>query len=403
MKASPSGTPANLLAIPRRANRLRELEPSALRPARKGRGARTNPTGRFERARLEPDLEALAEQDSTAWDEPAGAASPEAVPAARAQSLTHPPTQTLPDPTRSALTYNKSPDIPFGASLNPYRGCEHGCAYCYARPTHEYLGYSAGLDFETKILVKEHAPERLREELAAARWKPQVVALSGVTDAYQPLERGLELTRRCIEVFAEFRNPLAVITKNALVTRDIDLFLRLHEVQAVSIDISLTTLDAALQRDLEPRASAPHERLRAVESLAEAGLPVGVNVAPIIPGLTDSEIPALLAAAASAGAQRAGKIILRLPHGLRDLFDDWLLSHRPLRRDKVLHRIESLRGGRLNDPRFGTRLEGEGRFAEQIEDLFRLMAHRHGLDRPHPPLSTAAFRRPGGNQLELAL
>jgi DNA repair photolyase len=381
MKSTPSGTRATPAPKLRRANRLRELEPSALRPARKGRGARTNPTGRFERTWLEPDLEAPA----------------------RTQSRTHPPTQTLPDPTRSALTYNKSPDIPFDASLNPYRGCEHGCAYCYARPTHEYLGYSAGLDFETKILVKEHAPERLREELAAARWKPQVVALSGVTDAYQPLERGLELTRRCVEVFAEFRNPLAVITKNALVTRDIDLFLRLHEVQAVSIDISLTTLDAALQRDLEPRASAPHERLRAVERLAEAGLPVGVNIAPIIPGLTDSEIPALLAAAASAGAQRAGKIILRLPHGLRDLFDDWLLSHRPLRRDKVLHRIESLRGGRLNDPRFGTRLEGEGRFAEQIEDLFRLMARRHGLDRPHPPLSTAAFRRPGGNQLELAL
>jgi DNA repair photolyase len=386
---------------PRRA-RLLEIEPSAFRPTRKGRGARTNPTGRFERARIEPDLE--AEQDL-----PLQPHEPHAPP---------PRTQAIPDPSRTAITFNKSPDIPFDASLNPYRGCEHGCAYCYARPTHEYLGYSAGLDFETKILVKERAPELLRRELAAPRWTPQVVALSGVTDAYQPMEKRLQLTRRCVEVFTDFRNPITIITKSALVARDIDLFRELAEHNAISVSLSITTLDGELQRALEPRASAPHERLRAVERLADAGIPTGVIVAPIIPGLTDAETPAILAAAASAGAKRAGHIVLRLPHGLRDLFDDWLLNHRPMRRKKVLSRLESLRGGRptggrsgrrgeeggevqLNDPRFGTRMRGEGHFAEQIAGVFELMARKHGLDGPEPLLSTASFRRPGGTQLGL--
>lgn len=397
---------------PRRA-RLRELEPRALRPARKGRGARANPTGRFERARVEPDLDALADdQSADPFDEfgpESGHGSSPAPEAPDAKSKSAPqlkstrPTQAIPDPSRTALTFNKSPDIPFDASLNPYRGCEHGCSYCYARPTHEYLGYSAGLDFETKILVKERAPELLRKELAASRWKPQVVAISGVTDAYQPMERQLQLTRRCIEVFTEFRNPITVMTKNALVARDIDIFRELADHQAISVCLSITTLDNELQRVLEPRASAPHERLRAIERLAEAGIPTSVMVAPIIPGLTDAETPAILAAAASAGAQRAGHIVLRLPHGLRDLFDDWLLEHRPLRRKKVLSRLESLRGGQLNDARFGSRMRGEGRFAEQISGLFELMAKKQGLDRPHPPLSVESFRRPGGTQLSLGL
>lgn len=402
----------------RRVPRVRQVEPPALRPARKGRGARTNPTGRFERRRIEPDLDALQAPCPDGPDDASGlhdASGPDESDAPDARHAPNAPdadarrdegerarrTEALPDPSRSAIVFNQSPDIPFDASLNPYRGCEHGCAYCYARPTHEYLGYSAGLDFETKILVKERAPELLRRELSAPRWTPQVVALSGVTDAYQPLERRLELTRRCVAVFAEFRNPITVITKNALVTRDLDLFRPLAEVGAVSVSLSVTTLDAGLQRKLEPRASAPHERLRAIERLAEAGIPTSVMVAPIIPGLTDAEIPAILAAAASAGARGAGHIVLRLPHGLRALFDDWLLDHYPLRREKVLRRLESLRGGRLNDPRFGTRMRGEGRFAEQIAGLFTVMARRHGLDAPHPPLSTGAFRRPGGTQLAL--
>lgn len=402
----------------RPADVLRERVPTALRPARKGRGTRVNPTGRFERARIEPDLDALANLPEllpeemlpeTPGEDQQRSGTGEFGDAARQLDETwNRKTQAIPDPSRTAITTNRSPDIPFDASLNPYRGCEHGCAYCYARPTHEYLGYSAGLDFETKILVKEKAPELLRRELSAPRWKPQVVALSGVTDAYQPMERKLELTRRCIQVFAEFRNPITIITKNALVTRDIDLFKELNEVQAISVTLSMTTLDPSLQRALEPRASAPHERLRAIERLAEAGIPTSVNIAPIIPGLTDAETPALLKAAADAGAQHAGHIVLRLPHGVRELFDDWLMTHRPLRREKVLHRLESLRGGerdsgKLNDPRFGSRMRGEGRFAEQIGGLFNLMARKHGLDRPHPPLSAEAFRRPGGTQLDLGI
>jgi DNA repair photolyase len=376
-----------------RPNPLRDIEPPELRPARKGRGARTNPTGRFERWQIEPDLEALAEDlanDARSSD-----------PASHFRS--RPRTQVIPDPSRTAITTNKSPDIPFEASLNPYRGCEHGCAYCYARPTHEYLGYSAGLDFETKILVKERAPELLRRELSARRWKPRVVALSGVTDAYQPIERRLEITRRCIEVFAEFRNPISIITKSALVTRDIDLFKQLAEESAISVALSVTTLNADLQRALEPRASSSIERLRAIEKLTEAGIPTGIMIAPILPGLTDMETPALLEAAAAAGAQWAGHVVLRLPHGVRELFDDWLLTHRPLRRKKVLSRLESLRGGRLNDPRFGTRMRGEGRFAAQIADLFKLCARRQGLDRPAPTLSISGFRKPGGTQLTLGL
>jgi DNA repair photolyase len=391
MSQAPSPDPTDPSEQPR-PGRLLEIEPAALSPARKGRGARVNPSGRFERQVSIADLDARQETRRNAQQE-------------QDEALSEPGPKTLaiPDSHRTAIVFNQSPDIPFDASLNPYRGCEHGCAYCYARPTHEYLGYSAGLDFETKILVKERAPEMLRRELSASRWQPQVVALSGVTDAYQPLERELGLTRRCVEVLAEFRNPITVITKNALVTRDLDLFRKLAEHDAVSVSLSLTTLDPALGRALEPRASAPHERLRAIERLAEAGIPTGVMIAPIIPGLTDAETPALLEAAASAGAGHAGHIVLRLPHGLKDLFDDWLLTHRPLRRMKVLHRLESLRGGRLNDPRFGTRMRGEGRFAEQIGDLFRIWARKYALDRPLPPLSTAAFRRPGGTQLCLGL
>ncbi len=364
---------------------------------RKGRGALTNPTGRFERFQREADPEALLAAASAA-------AEAEAAPGPPAGALPPPrPTELIPDPSRTALTFNQSPDIPFDASLNPYRGCEHGCAYCYARPTHEYLGYSAGLDFETKILVKQRAPELLRRELASPRWTPQVVALSGVTDAYQPVERKLELTRRCVAVFAEFRNPITVITKNALVTRDIDLFQVLARERAVSVSLSLTTLDPELQRTLEPRASSIRERLRAIEALAQAGIPTGAMLGPVIPGLTDHEIPALLEAAKNAGAGHASFIVLRLPHGLKTLFDEWLETHQPLRRAKVLHRLENLRGGRLNDPRFGTRLKGEGLFADQIGATFRIWSKRHGLDGPGPALSTAAFRRPGGRQLELGL
>ncbi len=349
------------------------------RASPRGRGALSNPPNRFEHITLEPDPD---------WD-------PEQDPA--------PPTQFLRDLSQTVISYNDSPDIPFRASLNPYRGCEHGCAYCYARPFHEYLGFSAGLDFETKIMVKENAPELLRRELAAARWRPQMLALSGVTDPYQPIERRLQLTRRCLAVLAQFRNPVGVVTKNYLVTRDIDLLRELAAHRAAAVNLSINSLDPDLARRLEPRASAPSHRLAAVAALAQAGIPVGVLVAPVIPGLNDHEIPSVLRAARSAGAQWAGSVVLRLPLTVGPIFEQWLERNVPEKKDKVLGRIRAIRGGKLNDPRFGTRMHGEGVFAEQISQMFKVARRKAGLPEDEPELSTAAFRRPEGAQLALGL
>lgn len=340
----------------------------------RGRGAADNPANRFETLHYERDPDTVADQDSV------------------------PVTHFLKDTSRTIIAYNDSPDVGFSASINPYRGCEHGCVYCYARPTHEYLGFSAGLDFETKILVKEDAPTLLRHELSARKYVPQVLALCGVTDAYQPVERHLKLTRRCLEVLAEFRNPVGIVTKSKLVTRDLDLLTELASHNAAAVFVSITTLDADVQRVLEPRAPHPSARLEAVELLARAGVPVGVFLAPIIPGLTDHEIPALLAAGAAAGARSAGHVMLRLPYAVATLFEQWLDQHFPERKEKVLGRIRALRGGQLNDGRFGKRMRGEGVMADQIKALFQLCCRRSGLDGPFPELSTAAFRRPGGTQ-----
>ncbi len=309
-----------------------------------------------------------------------------------------PATRFYRDHARSILTRNDSPDVGFEVSINPYRGCEHGCVYCYARPTHEYLGFSAGLDFETKILVKEDAPALLRKELSAAKWQPQVVSMSGVTDPYQPIERRLGLTRRCLEVFAEFRNPVGLVTKNHLICRDSDLLAELAQHQAAAAFVSITTLDGELARHMEPRATQPAGRLDAIETLTRAGVPVGVLTAPVIPGLNDHEIPAILAAAAKAGAVCAGYVLLRLPHGLGPLFEQWLRQHYPERCDKVLSRLRDLRGGSINDARFGSRMRGEGVLAEQIAGLFALGCRRAGIGNHFPSLSTSAFRRPGGTQ-----
>ncbi len=274
---------------------------------------------------------------------------------------------------------------------------------CYARPTHEYLGFSAGLDFESRILVKVDAPELLREELADPSWEPKTLAMSGVTDPYQPAERRLEITRGCLEVLAEARHPVGIVTKSRLVTRDLDLLGRLADQRAARVSVSITTLDEELRRALEPRAPTPEARLDAVRKLADAGIPVGVLVAPVIPGLTDHEVPALLEAAAAAGAGHAGYVPLRLPHGVKELFETWLEQHVPARKEKVLGRIRQMRGGRLNDPRFGTRMRGEGPWAEQLRSMFRIARRKHGLDGERRPLSTAAFRRPDvdGRQMEL--
>jgi DNA repair photolyase len=345
----------------------------------RGRGAAGNPPNRFEKITLERDAD---------WD-------PAQDPA--------PKTQFLRDATQSVITFNDSPDIPFRAGINPYRGCEHGCSYCYARNYHEYLGFSAGLDFETKIMVKEDAPRLLRKELASRKWKPQMLAMSGVTDCYQPIERRLQITRQCLAVLAEFRNPVCIITKNHLVTRDLDLLGELAGHHAVLVNLSINSLDADLARRLEPRASSPRHRLAAVEALAKAGVPAGILVAPIIPGLNDHEIPSVLAAAKNAGAQWAGMEILRLPLNVATVFQEWLERNEPGKKDKVLGRIRSLRGGKLNDSRFGSRMAGEGIFADQISQMFYVARRKAGLSETEPELSTADFRRPEGAQLGLGL
>ena len=318
----------------------------------RARGSASNPKNRFE------VLEYVADPEQ----EVAGETS-------------KPRTVFLRDDSQSIITYNKSPDVGFDASFNVYRGCEHGCAYCFARPTHEYLGFSAGLDFETKIMVKENAPALLRAELSKRSWRPQVLAMSGVTDCYQPVERRLELTRRCLAVLADFRNPVAIITKNHLVTRDKDFLAELARFNAVVVSISVTTLDGELAKKLEPRASSPSRRIAAIEELSAAGIPVRVLMAPVIPGLTDHEMPKLLAACAKAGARDAAFVALRLPWAVAPLFEAWLDRHAAGFKDKVLGRIRGMRGGKLYDSRWGTRMHGEGFFAEQLVALFRL-AHR---------------------------
>lgn len=304
-------------------------------------------------------------------------------------------TTFLRDASRNVVARNDSPDIGFDASVNPYRGCEHGCVYCYARPTHEFLGFSAGLDFETRILVKEDAPALLRRKLSSPRWRPQTIAISGVTDPYQPVERRLRITRGCLEVLAEARNPVGLITKNHLVTRDVDLLGGLASHRAASVAVSVTTLDRELQRVMEPRTSIPQRRLDAIRTLSEAGVPVAVMVAPVIPGLTDHELPRILEAAAEAGAKRAGWVMLRLPHGVKDLFEDWLERRFPDRRERVLNRIREVRGGDLYRARWGERQRGTGVYAQHVRTLFDTTVRRLGLNREPVELSTAAFRRPG--------
>ena len=312
-----------------------------------------------------------------------------------------PRTEFIADDSRSIVARNSSPDLGFDASVNPYRGCEHGCVYCYARPTHEYLGFSSGLDFERRILVKHQAPELLRAALSRATWQPRVVAISGVTDAYQPIERRLRLTRGCLEVLRNFRNPVTIVTKNHLVTRDADILREMAFHDCAHVTVSVTTLRNGLRRVMEPRTSIPARRLDAIRTLSEAGIPVGVFVAPVIPALNDEEIPAILAAAAEAGARHASFLLLRLPGAVADHFKDWLKAHFPDRREKVLARIREVRGGRLNDPSFHGRFRGQGEYAAQLRALFRAAARRVGLDRRPRPLSTERFRRGGGVQGEL--
>lgn len=342
-----------------------------------GRGTAHNPKNRFLDTNLEYDV-----------DEQTG-------------QLEKPKTRLIRDHTANIISTNKSPDIPFNASVNPYRGCEHGCVYCYARPTHEFLGMSAGLDFESKIVVKYDAPMLLRKALAAKAWKPQVLVMSGVTDPYQPIEKKLKITRGCIKVLSESKNPLVIITKNYGVTRDIDLLKPLAEVQAVRVVLSITSLDKSITDSMEPRTSRPQKRLKAVRELTEAGIPVHVNIAPIIPGLTDDEIVPIMEAASEAGAKSVSTIVVRLPYGVKDLFVKWLEDHHPNRRKKVINKIKSLKNGQLNRSDFGERFRSEGAYADQIHKLVEIHARRLGLNKNQEPLNTTAFRRPETDQLNL--
>jgi DNA repair photolyase len=354
------------------------------RQARIGRGATRDLPNRFEKLALDLDPDVVQSD-----------------PSAEGEALPNPKTIFLDDHSESIIVRNDSPDLGFGASLNPYRGCEHGCAYCYARPTHEYLGFSAGLEFETRIMVKRRAAELLRREFSRPKYQPEVLAMSGVTDCYQPAERHFRITRSCLEVFAEFRHPVSIITKNFLVTRDLDLLKELAAFDAVHVFISITTLNADLAAKMEPRASRPAHRLRAVEILAKAGVPVGVMVAPIVPGLNDREIPAVLEAAKSAGADSAGYTVLRLPYGVKDIFQDWLQVNFPEKLDRILGTVRAVRNGKLNSSEFGARMRGEGPIAEQLHQMFHVFRERLGFSPRMRPLRTEHFRRPGDQQLAL--
>ena len=342
----------------------------------KGRGAQVQPANRYLTVRVEPDLEQVADDEDYL------------------DSVHRPPTAYLPDDSQTIVSKNESPDVPFRYSVNPYRGCAHGCSYCYARPTHEYLGLSAGLDFETKVFVKQRAPELFRDWLARPGWRGEAVAFSGVTDCYQPAERKFGLTRGCLEVASECRQPIGLITKNAMVTRDLNLLSGMASGNLSRVALSITTLDEKLARVMEPRTSSPQARLRALEQLSTAGVSTTVMIAPVIPGLNDSEIPAILRAAKDAGAGGASYVLLRLPTTVADVFFDWLERTLPNQADKIRSRIHATRTGRTYRSRFGERMRGTGVLAEQIRDTFLFFARRYGLTQELPQLDRSQFRPP---------
>ena len=310
-------------------------------------------------------------------------------------------TEILYEHAKKILNKVTSPDIPLDYSMNPYQGCEHGCVYCYARNTHEYWGLSAGLDFERKLIVKENAAELLKKELNHKKWTPSPVMFSGNTDCYQPIERKLELTRRCLEVFREFHHPVGLITKNSLVLRDLDILKDLAKEDLVHVFITITTMDKHLRSVMEPRTASTKRRLESIRVLHEAGIPVGVMCGPIIPGLTNHEIPGLLEAAADHGAQAAGYTLVRLNGSVKDIFEHWLQHNFPDRAEKVLNQIRESHGGQLSDNKFGRRMSGSGPIAESIKQLFRLTREKYFAGRKLPPYNLEVFRRPGDGQLKL--
>lgn len=338
----------------------------------KSRGAGLNPQNRFEKIFIDYDGEDIEQFED--------------------EKIKVPTTYYF-DETKTILAKNDSPDLGFDYSINPYRGCEHGCIYCYARPSHEYLGFSAGLDFETKIMVKKDAPVLLEKEFKKKSWIPQPIMFSGNTDCYQPIERKFQITRKCIEVFKKYNHPVGLITKNAMILRDIDLLSEMAKENLATAVLSITTMKRDLSRKLEPRTSVPSERFNVLEKLAKAGIPVGVNVAPIIPGLNDEEIPAILKEASERGAKFAGHVMLRLPYSVKDLFVDWLNRNYPERASKIINRIHEMRDGGLSDPNFGSRMSGKGKIAESIHHLFRISCDKYGLNKEKIRMDYSKFRK----------
>jgi DNA repair photolyase len=364
--ARPAGPPATLVFVP----------PAAL----KGRGTAWAIEHRFDERARESFDDGWGTLQQAALDEAAGDSAPG--------------TRVLDEQVKSILSGNDSPDIGFDLSINPYRGCEHGCIYCYARPTHSYLNLSPGLDFETRIVAKVNAAERLREALGTRGYVPMQLNIGSVTDAYQPAERRLRITRAVIEVLAEARHAFSIITKSSLVERDLDLIAPMAAERLTAVYVSVTTLDPALARTMEPRAAAPHRRLRTIEALARAGVPVGVSVSPVIPFLNEPELERILQAARDAGASSAFSIVLRLPWEVNPLFQQWLAQHVPERAERIMARVREMRGGRDNDSRFGTRMTGQGVWAELLRQRLRKACERLGLNREKPALDLTQFRPP---------
>ncbi len=376
-----------------------EDTPPPTPPHFKGRGTASNPPIRFEKINLEAIATDSSAPAADSLEFRYSADNPEE-PATESRG---PKTEFWEDASESIVTENHSPDLSYRWSINPYRGCEHGCTYCYARPYHEYLGLSAGLDFEQKIIVKARAPQLLKQWLSKPAWKGERLALSGVTDPYQPIERQLKITRQILELMVETKHCVTLITKNSLIHRDIDLLAQLSAWQLTGVAISLTTLDAELARKMEPRTASPVARLRTVKQLSEAGIPVHVNLAPMIPGLTDHEIPQLLQAAKDQGAISAGMQIVRLPGAVEEIFSQWLATEFPEQQAKILGRIQAMHAGKLNDSRFGTRMRGDGPLAEHLQQTFRLWAKRCHLDGGMPKLNETLFTPPAESNGQLRL
>jgi len=348
----------------------------------KGRGAISNPAGRFDRTGVE------AVDDGWYREE-----APESV-----------ATSLQPDHARGVISTNDSPDVGFEYSINPYRGCEHGCIYCYARPSHSYVGLSPGLDFETRLFYKADAAKVLEEELARPGYVCKPIMLGANTDPYQPVERRMQVTRSILATLAACRHPVSIVTKGVLIARDVDILADLARDRLTGVMVSLTTLEAETKRTLEPRAASPQARLKVIRTLADAGVPVGVLVAPIVPAITDHETERILEAARDAGASMAAYVMLRLPYEVKHLFREWLAQHYPQRAEHVMSLVRDVRGGRDNDPNFGTRMRGTGPYAELIRSRFRVSIRRLGLDSPRAfSLDSTRFRRPSGPQLQLEL